>query len=105
MASRTGRRSAANSGAGRVHGGRLNRVPVIIGNTRHETRAFVYEGNDLTKQPVTAASFEAAVRKQQGANADRVLEAYPLTSAPRIVLAAVGTNSDSPATPSLSSPT
>ena len=68
-------------------------MPVIIGNTRHEVRAFVYEGNDLTKQPVTAASFEAAVRKQQGANADRVLEAYPLTSAPGVVLAAVGTDS------------
>ena len=66
---------------------------MIIGNTRHEVRAFVYEGNDLTKQPVTAASFEVAVRKQQGANADRVLEAYPLTSAPGVVLAAVGTDS------------
>jgi para-nitrobenzyl esterase len=73
--------------------GEFNRVPVIIGNTRHEVRAFVYEGNDLTKQPVTAASFEAAMRKQQGANADRVLEAYPLTSAPGVALAAVGTDS------------
>jgi para-nitrobenzyl esterase len=72
--------------------GEFNRVPVIIGNTRHEVRAFVYEGNDLTKQPVTAAFFEAAVRKQQGANADRVLEAYPLTSAPGAALAAVGTD-------------
>ena len=58
--------------------GEFNRVPVIIGNTRHEARAFVYEGNDLIKQPVTAASVEAAIRKQQGANADRVLEIYPL---------------------------
>jgi para-nitrobenzyl esterase len=73
--------------------GEFNRVPVIIGNTRHEMRAFVYEGNDLMKQPVTAASFEAAVRKEQGANADRVLEAYPLTSAPGLALAAVGTDS------------
>ena len=31
--------------------GEFNRVPVIIGNTRHEVRASVYEGNDLTKQP------------------------------------------------------
>ena len=57
---------------------------MIIGNTRHEVRAFVYEGNDLTKQPVTAASFEAAVHKQQGDNADRVLEAYPLTFGPAV---------------------
>jgi para-nitrobenzyl esterase len=60
--------------------GEFNRVPVIIGNTRHETRAFVYEGNDLVRQPVTAASFEAAVRKQFGDNSDRVLEAYPLAA-------------------------
>jgi para-nitrobenzyl esterase len=73
--------------------GEFNRVPVIIGNTRHEVRAFVYEGNDLTKQPVTPVSFEAAVRKQQGANADRVLEAYPLTSAAGVSLAAIGTDS------------
>jgi para-nitrobenzyl esterase len=73
--------------------GEFNRVPVIIGNTRHEVRAFVYEGNDLTKQPVTPVSFETAVRKQQGANADRVLEAYPLTSAAGVSLAAIGTDS------------
>ena len=78
--------------------GEFNRMPEI-GNTRHEVRAFVYEGNDLTRQPVTAPIFEAQVRRQQGANADRVLEAYPLTSAPGAVLAAVGTDSGSPATP------
>ena len=32
------------------------------------------------------------MRKQQGANADRVLEAYPRTSAPGVALAAVGTD-------------
>jgi para-nitrobenzyl esterase len=73
--------------------GEFNRTPVIIGNTRHEVRAFIYEGNDLTRQPVTAPIFEAQVRRQQGANADRVLEAYSLTSAPGAVLAAVGTDS------------
>jgi len=62
--------------------GEFNRTPVIIGNTRQETRAFVYEGNDLMKQPVTAASFEAAVREMQAANADRVLAEYPLSAAP-----------------------
>ena len=54
--------------------GDFNRIPVIIGNTRHETRAFVYEGNDLIRQPVTAASFEAAIRKKYGDDATRVLE-------------------------------
>ena len=75
--------------------GDFNRVPVIIGNTRHETRAFVYEGNDLMKQPVTSTSFEAAVRKSQGANADRVLAEYPLSAAqaPGAALAAVQTDS------------
>jgi para-nitrobenzyl esterase len=73
--------------------GEFNRTPVIIGNTRREVRVFVYEGSDLAKQPVTAPSFEAAVRKQQGANADRVLKAYPLTSAPGVVLAEMGTDS------------
>ena len=48
--------------------GEFNRTPVIIGNTRHEARAFVYEGNDLTRQPVTAPIFETQVRRQQGAN-------------------------------------
>ncbi len=75
--------------------GDFNRVPVMIGNTRHETRAFVYEGNDLVKQPVTAAAFEAAVRKAQGPNADRVLAQYPLSAepAPGAALAAVETDS------------
>ena len=75
--------------------GDFNRVPVIIGNTRHETRAFVYEGNDLMKQPVTSTSFEAAVRKSQGANADRVLAEYPLSAAqaPGAALAAAQTDS------------
>jgi len=75
--------------------GEFNRTPVIIGNTRHETRAFVYEGDDLIKQPATAASFEAAVRKMQAANADRVLAEYPLSAAPApgAALAAVETDS------------
>ena len=42
---------------------------MIIGNTRHETRAFVYEGNDLIRQPLSSAGYEAAIRKQFG---DRV---------------------------------
>jgi para-nitrobenzyl esterase len=74
--------------------GVFNRVPVIIGNTRHETRAFVYEGNDLIRQPLSSAGFEAAVRKRFGDKADRVLAAYPVVAeaAPGAVLAAVQTD-------------
>ena len=47
------------------------------------------------KQPVTAASFEAAVRKRQADSADRVLAEYPLSAAPApgAALAAVQTDS------------
>ncbi len=74
--------------------GAFNRVPVIIGNTRHETRAFVYEANDLLRQPLSAARYETAVRKQYGDKADRVLAAYPVTAepAPGAALAAVQTD-------------
>ena len=74
--------------------GDFNRVPVIIGNTRHETRAFVYEGNDLIRQPLSSAGYEAAIRKQFGDRADRVLATYPVAAgaAPGAVLAAVRTD-------------
>jgi para-nitrobenzyl esterase len=74
--------------------GSFNQVPVIIGNTRHETRAFVYEGNDLVLQPLTAEGYEAAIRSQYGANAGRVLAEYPLSAydAPGIAMAAVTTD-------------
>ncbi|WP_163269482.1 carboxylesterase/lipase family protein [Chelativorans alearense] len=56
--------------------GEFNRVPVIIGNTRNETRVFIYEGNDLQKQPVTRAKYESTVRERMGDKAEVVLAAY-----------------------------
>jgi para-nitrobenzyl esterase len=75
--------------------GTFNRVPFIMGNTRHETRAFVYEGNDLVRQPLTAQAYEATIRANYGANADRVLAQYPVSgyAAPGLALAAVQTDS------------
>jgi para-nitrobenzyl esterase len=75
--------------------GTFNRVPFIMGNTRHETRAFVYEGNDLVRQPLTAQAYEAPIRANYGANADRVLAQYPVSgyAAPGLALAAVQTDS------------
>jgi para-nitrobenzyl esterase len=60
--------------------GAFNRVPVIMGNNRHETRAFVYEGNDLVRQPLTAAAYEAQIHASYGANADKVLAEYPVSA-------------------------
>jgi para-nitrobenzyl esterase len=72
--------------------GEFNRVPVIVGNTRHEARAFVYEGNDLVRQPVTPESAEAAIRNQYGDKAGRVLETYPVASEPGVALASARTD-------------
>lgn len=74
--------------------GKFNRVPVIFGNTRHEDRAFVYEANDLVRQPLTAQKYEATIRANYGANADRVLAEYPVTgyAVPGLALAAVQTD-------------
>jgi para-nitrobenzyl esterase len=75
--------------------GALNHVPVLIGGTSHETRAFVYEQNDLINQPVTAAGYVASVQKSYGSSAAAVLAHYPLAnySVPGAALAAVGTDS------------
>lgn len=74
--------------------GRFNRVPVVFGNTRNESRAFVYEENDLVRQPVTPTSFRAQVRAEYGDDADRLLKAYPLSAyrSPGLALAAIGTD-------------
>lgn len=75
--------------------GKFNRVPVLVGNVRHETRVFVYEGNDMIRQPLTADGYQSAVRSQQGDKADRVLAEYPVSAypAPGVALAAVQTDS------------
>lgn len=74
--------------------GKFNRVPFIVGNTRHENRAFVYEANDLVRQPLTAQAYEAAIRATFGANAHRVLAEYPVNryDGPGLALAAVNTD-------------
>lgn len=58
--------------------GKFNRVPVIFGNTRNEAQAFVYEGNDLVRQPVTAETYESQIRAAYRARADAVLTEYPV---------------------------
>lgn len=58
--------------------GRFNQVPVIFGNVRNEARAFVYEGNDLIRQPLTATAYETQIRDTYGAQADNILAAYPV---------------------------
>jgi len=74
--------------------GVFNRVPILIGGTASEGRAFIYEQNDLINQPVTAAGYVAAVRAQFGAEADDVLTRYPLAgySVPGAALAAIRTD-------------
>ncbi|MGH3374974.1 MAG: carboxylesterase/lipase family protein [Actinoallomurus sp.] len=76
--------------------GTFNHVPVLIGGTANEDRAFVYEGNDLVNQPVTAAGYVAAVRAAYGDKASEVLGHYPpadFGNVPGAALAAVQTDS------------
>jgi para-nitrobenzyl esterase len=76
--------------------GAFNHVPVIMGSNRHETRAFVYEGNDLMRQPLTAAAYEAQIRAKYGAKADTVLAEYPVSAydSASLASAAVSTDTD-----------
>jgi para-nitrobenzyl esterase len=63
-----------------VETGRFSRVPVISGQVDNERALFVFQSNDFVGKPVTAAGFEATVRTTYGADADRVLAAYPLSA-------------------------
>jgi len=56
--------------------GDFNRVPLIVGNTRDETRVFIYEANDLLDQPVDQAQWEGEVKTRMGAKADKTLAIY-----------------------------
>lgn len=56
--------------------GDFNRVPMIVGNTRDETRVFIYEANDLLDQPVDKAQYENEVRTRMGAKADATFAIY-----------------------------
>jgi para-nitrobenzyl esterase len=74
--------------------GDFNHVPVLIGGTANEDRAFVYEANDLVNQPVTASGYTATVQATYGANASAVLAQYPLAdyANPGTALATVQTD-------------
>ena len=76
--------------------GDFNQVPVIIGSNRNESRAFVYEGNDLVRQPLTAAAYEAQMRTTYGEKADQVLAEYPASDydAPGLAAGAVATDAN-----------
>ncbi|MFI7061011.1 carboxylesterase/lipase family protein [Kribbella sp. NPDC050124] len=75
--------------------GAFNKVPVLVGAVQNESRAMVYEQNDLINQPVTAADYIARITAQYGARAADVLARYPLKNydSPGAALAAVGTDS------------
>lgn len=75
--------------------GAFNKVPVLVGATANESRAMVYEQNDLINQPVTADGYVATIKARYGARADDVLARYPLSNydVPGAALAAVGTDS------------
>ena len=78
--------------------GAFNQVPVLIGGTANEDRAFTYEQNDLINQPITAAGYVAMVRASFGAEAPAVLAHYPLAdySVPGAAWSAVRTDSRHP---------
>lgn len=56
--------------------GEFNHVPMIVGNTRDETRLFVYAANDMVDQPVDKAQYENEVRTRMGENATATFAAY-----------------------------
>jgi para-nitrobenzyl esterase len=56
--------------------GDFNKVPLIVGNTRDETRVFIYEANDLLDQPVDQAQWENEVKMRLGAKADQAFAIY-----------------------------
>jgi para-nitrobenzyl esterase len=75
--------------------GAFNKVPVLVGAVANESRAMVYEQNDLINQPVTADGYVSTITAQYGAKAPDVLARYPLSNynSPGAALAAVGTDS------------
>ena len=56
--------------------GDFNRVPLIVGNTRDETRVFIYEANDLMDQPVDQAQWENEVKTRMGVKAEEAFVIY-----------------------------
>jgi para-nitrobenzyl esterase len=81
--------------AAAVPSGQFARVPVISGQVHDERTLFAFQDNDYRGNPVTAAGYEATIRGTYGANADKVLAAYPVSAypSPSAALAAVNTDS------------
>ena len=74
-----------------ISSGNWNKVPLIIGNVRSESKLLSAFGHF----DMTADEYATTIRSQFGANADAVLAHYPASSypAPFYALAAVGTDS------------
>jgi para-nitrobenzyl esterase len=78
-----------------VPAGQFNRVPVISGQVHDERTLFAFQDYDYKGTPVTAAQYATLIRNAWGANADKVLAAYPVSAypSPSAALAAVNTDS------------
>ncbi|HEV2781791.1 MAG TPA: carboxylesterase family protein, partial [Actinophytocola sp.] len=77
---------------------RFHHVPLLLGNTLDEMRLFVSLQFDAVGRPVTPEQYEQILRASYGADADRVLQRYPLASypSPTIALSTVQTDSGTP---------
>src|SRR3954451_25367201 len=75
--------------------GQINRVPVISGQVHDERTLFAFQDYDYKGTPVMPAQYETLIRSTWGANADKVLAAYPVSAypSPSAALAAVNTDS------------
>lgn len=75
--------------------GHFNRVPVIFGDTRNESRSSVYQAYDYKSQPVTPRLYRQAVKDSYGDNAAKVVAQYPIkaySNNPGLALSAVQTD-------------
>ncbi len=77
-----------------VPAGKINRVPVVNGQVHDERRLFVFQGNDYLGHPVTADSYATTVRSTYGADADKILAAYPVSAYPTPGIALATVQSD-----------
>jgi para-nitrobenzyl esterase len=75
--------------------GNFNQVPVLIGTNRDEYRNFVGLEEYATGKAIDDAEYKIRVQQTYGANASKVLAAYPVTNYSRadIALAAPATDS------------
>src|SRR3954447_19015865 len=88
LAAQTGIRPSVGSSAfpvdpaTAVAKGQINRVPVISGQVHDERTLFAFQDYDYKGTPVTPAQYETLMRSAWGANADKVLAAYPVAAYP-----------------------